>query len=66
MGRTIFCIIFLGLLAHQSGAASPKGFAHLADGTIVEVRNKTQQQATFKEHDHSWTDPQPFIKKRLN
>ncbi|MDA9831535.1 M23 family metallopeptidase, partial [Akkermansiaceae bacterium] len=48
MGRTIFCIIVLCLLAHQSGAASPQGFARLADGTVVEVLNKTQQQVTFK------------------
>jgi hypothetical protein len=51
MGRTIFSIIFLCLLAHKSGAATPKGFARLADGTIVEVRNKTQQQVTFKRAD---------------
>jgi hypothetical protein len=51
MGRTILSIIFLCLLAHQSGAATPKGFARLADGTIVEARNKTEQQVTFKRAD---------------
>jgi murein DD-endopeptidase MepM/ murein hydrolase activator NlpD len=51
MGRAIFSIICLCLLAHQSGAATPNGFARLADGTIVEVRNKTPQQVTFKRGD---------------
>ncbi len=39
-----------------------------ADGRYIELINRVTGYLSprrFKEHDHFWTDPQPFIKERM-